>query len=75
MKEVESQSFWVDKIVTCFKCNRSYKIEAGDEILPAVKGSSHRRGSFDYPVRFNLPCDHYIALENIKIEFIPTPYC
>lgn len=33
MKEVESKSPWVGKVLTCRTCNRSFKVEAGDVIV------------------------------------------
>ena len=64
MKEIPSQSPWIGKILTCKRCNRSYMIEPGDELLPAWSGNS-KAGRFSYPLRFDLPCGHYIAVDPI----------
>jgi hypothetical protein len=39
MKEVESKSPWVGKILTCKTCNRSYAVEAGDKIVMSRYGT------------------------------------
>lgn len=65
MKEVESQSLWVGKIITCNTCLRSYKIESGDIIHSAMMSGRH--GS--RPAGFSMPCDHYYAIPNDKYDF------
>lgn len=61
MKETTSKSEWVGKVITCSTCNRSYEIEAGDEIHHGyMRGNSRMRISM--PTRFEMPCGHYWPL-------------
>lgn len=61
MKEVKSLSEWVGKTLTCKTCNRSFEVEAGDEILRGWTSQS-RKHHISVPRRFNLPCGHYHAV-------------
>jgi len=60
MKEVQSRSVWVGRVITCERCHRSYEIEVGDEISPGYKsgrGPSRATG-------FEMPCGHIFPTNN-----------
>lgn len=62
MKEIKSESKWVGKILTCEKCNRTFEVEAGDEILPGfTRGGS--KGYIKKTARFMLGCGHEHSIQ------------
>lgn len=64
MKEVESQSRWVGKILTCDSHNRSFIVEQGDEIKPGFHRMS-ARCDIKLPARFELPYGCYFPIIRI----------
>ena len=58
MKEVNSQSEWVGKILTCKTCHRSFKIEPGDILYKGFTGKCK-----SMPSHFILNCGHYYFIK------------
>lgn len=64
MKEIESQSPFVGKIVTCLTHNRSFQIEQGDEIKKEEKTGASKLGKFTYYCfSIKLPCGCTIKID------------
>ncbi len=57
MKEVECQSPFVGKIITCFIHNRSFQIEKGDVLIEKPVTFLNKKGSRTYNIYYKkLPC-------------------
>lgn len=61
MTEVTPQSPWTGRVLTCRHCQRSFRIEAGDKLLPMSF-----KGKIRLTPRFELPCSHFYPVFGTK---------